>query len=168
MANPPPTRINKTAEYETFRLWFSLPASFKNTFKKDPENAAEILGLEDEQLIELCQIPNRTAFSEKYGIDADTVTSWAKRIQEKDDYFDGIKDWMRRVTKNVVKAHYDKATKKFDPLSGELWYSVAHGYAKKTENTNKVVGLNDMIRNALTGEQNAPETKPEPSDDSKQ
>ncbi len=165
MSNPPPNRINKTAEYETFRLWFSLPASFKNTFKKDPENAAETLGFDDELLIELCQIPNRTVFSEKYRISKDTITSWAKRIEKKDDYFEGIKDWMRRVTKNVAKAHYDKATKKFDPISGELWYSAAHGYTKKTETTNKVVGLNDMIRNALTGDKETPESKPEPSDD---
>jgi len=118
---------NKTAEYDIFCIWSSLPAFIKT----QPEEVLKgKLGIDDPFLLELASIKTRGQFSEKFGIDRDTLTSWGKIIDNNPNV-DDIKKWARKLTKNVVMGVYNQAIKKGGE-NAKLWLKWVQDWNEKS------------------------------------
>jgi len=149
MAKLPPENPTKKAEYETFRLWEGIPALYRMEMAKDPEGFAARMGITDKVLLELLAIKNKTAFAEKYGVNLDTLTRWEAKLEKEGERFEGVREMMRKLTPNVMGSHYNSLLKRFNPLTGKLWYQVAEKFAEKTEGSVTVRGVAEMLKEAL-------------------
>ena len=129
--------IKKQEEFETFLLWFSMPSFFrkpprdrKTGFQPQPREFCESLGVEDEKLLELCEIPTQSAFAEKYGVSIDTLTDWKKKIRERDLLGD-LRMWAEPMMKNVMMAHYNQCIRGGLPEHFKLFYQVIGQWNEK-------------------------------------
>lgn len=117
--------------YDLYKFWKSLPAMWRGMEPKDLEAKFSI---DDPMTIELLQIKTQTQFAEKFGINIDTTTDWNKRMEDEGvDYLADARKWANKLTKNVILAHYNKMIRKFDPVSGDIWYKTIAGFSEKKE-----------------------------------
>jgi hypothetical protein len=108
-----PTKSN---EFDIFCIWSSLPAFIKT----QPEEVLKgKLGIDDPFLLELASLKTRAQFSERFGVDADTLTNWGKYVDQNPNV-DDIKKWAKKLTKNVVMGVYNQAIKKGGE-NAKLW-----------------------------------------------
>lgn len=118
---------NKTAEYDIFCIWSSLPAFIKT----QPEEVLKgKMGIDDPFLLELATIKNRSQFSEKFGVDPDTLTSWGKIVDDNPNT-DDIKKWAKKLTKNVVMGVYKQAINKGGE-NAKLWLKWVQDWKETT------------------------------------
>lgn len=116
--------------FEVYKTWYSLPGIWKGLNEKKLVD----MGIVDQVMIELLRIRTQTEFCARFNVHKDTVTKWNKLIDELEiDPLDEARKWASRLTKNVVAAHYRKAVKRFDPMTGESWYKVISGWNEKKE-----------------------------------
>lgn len=149
MAKPAPEKPNKKAEYETYRLWEGIPAVYKEQMAKKPEEFAASMGITDELLLELLAIRTKAQFAEKYRVHPDTLTRWEAKLEKEGERFEGVREMMRKLTPNVMGSHYNSLLKRFNPLTGKLWYQVAEKFAEKTDSSVSVRGVAEMLKEAL-------------------
>lgn len=121
----------KLAElFEVYKAWKGLPTIWRgmSTTKLNE------LGVDDPNIRELLSIRTQRDFAEKFKINEDTTTAWNKKLFDIGvDYLDEARKWARLFTKNVVAAHYKKAVRRFDPMTGDLWYKVIEGFNEKKQ-----------------------------------
>src|SRR3990167_3130390 len=107
----------KTAEFETYVMWHSLPPMMRG----QPKESLERMGF-DESAVELLEIKNQTAFAEKYGIGhPGTLSEWNKKIDAEPELKNRTRDWAKKLTKNVVAALYRKALVEGDAARVRVW-----------------------------------------------
>lgn len=145
--------------FEVYKAWKGLPAIWRGM---SPKKLAE-LGIEDPVIIELLSVKNQTQFAQKYNLDINTPGAWNKKLMEEGkDYLEETRKWARLFTKNVVAAHYRKVIKRFDPMSGELWYKVIEGFSDKklVEHSGKM-SLVDLAKQVADDETTKPKSNTE-------
>ena len=125
--------------YDVFCLWKSLPPFLikpsKIILKQDTvQQFYEKMGIDDERMLSLLKIKTQNQFAKKFGVCIETLSDWNKRIYDegRDDFSD-TRRMFNKMTKNVMLAHYNKAIRKFDPYTGELWYKVVAGWNRMGE-----------------------------------
>lgn len=102
----------KAHEYAKYCVWKNIPAFFRNppTDKKGnkptPLEFAQAMGIEDDELLELVQIPTQGAFGEKYNVHIDTLSDW-NRTPGVRGGLDEARVWAKGLTKNVIFALYN-------------------------------------------------------------
>lgn len=117
--------------YEKYKLWKSLPSMWKGMSR---QMLQEKFGIEDEDMLEMLEMRWQNDFAKKFNLDITTLTKWNHRMEEDGiDHLEEVKKWANRLTKNVVLAHYNKAIRKFDPVSGDIWYKTIAGFSEKKQ-----------------------------------
>jgi hypothetical protein len=130
-----PTNTKKTENpykkevFETYISWKSVPAFMR---KYDTTVLAERLGIEEVALIELIAIRTQTEFAQKYDVEPSTLSNWNKLI-EKRDILPDMRQWAKKLTRNVLWSLYKTIMEKGDANSILLWLKLIEGW---TENNN--------------------------------
>jgi hypothetical protein len=106
----------KEKEFDIFCIWKSLPAFIKS---QPEEVLIGKMGIDDPNLLELAKIKRHQEFSDKFGVDMDTLTAWNRHVSENPNV-DDIKKWAKLLTKNVVMGVYNQAIKKGGE-NAKLW-----------------------------------------------
>jgi len=117
--------------YDLYKFWKSLPAIWRGM---KPEELEAKFSIDDPITVELLQIKTQSAFAIRFDIDIDTTTDWNKRMEDEGvDYLEEARKWANKLTKNVILAHYNKMIRKFDPVSGDIWYKTIAGFSEKKQ-----------------------------------
>lgn len=126
----------KEKEYELYSAWRSLPAFFKNPPKnKDgsalsPREFCMTLGIDDEEIFALAEIPNQKAFAERHGLDVTTLVRWNKELN-KTTGLDELRVWAKGLSKNVLMALYNTAIRKGFAIEAKLWFQLVESWEEK-------------------------------------
>lgn len=143
--NQPDAR-KKEFEFQRFCFWLCMPTMFKG---KDFETLQEKFFIDDEEMLELCQIKTMQDFAIKYNVHNDTLTDW-KRKAKQTDLFKYVQDWAKTVNKNVVASAYRSAMSK-DPKAHQdrkLMLQLGGWSEEQTVNV-KGEGLFDILKKGL-------------------
>lgn len=117
--------------FEAYKIWKSLPPIWRGLSERE---ITEKLGFEAGIFTELMQIKTQSEFAKKFDTTVETTSAWNKKLEvEGNEYLDEARKWAQSLTKNVIASHYNKILRKFDPISGELWYKVVDGWNEKKE-----------------------------------
>lgn len=117
--------------YEIYKVWKTLPPMWKGM---TAENLEKMYSVDDPYIVDLLQIKNQSQFAERFKMSIETLTDWNRRMDDEGiDYLDEIRKWADKLTKNVVMAHYNKLIRKFDPVSGDIWYKTISKFSEKKE-----------------------------------
>jgi hypothetical protein len=132
--------------YDTYVLWKTLPLIFKRQGRQFVQDKLQI---EDETILELCEISSQTEFAEKYKVHRDTLTDWNKLIKKRDE-FSNIRAWLQPMLKNVVLSAYNVALKSDPKANADRRMLMEFAGWKPEVGVNiKVEGLNDLLREEL-------------------
>lgn len=145
---PIPEKPYKADIYETFKVWESMPAIAKKLIRESADEkklSGEGLTDDDLQIFSLAHIRTRTEFSDKFGIDQDTLTSWGKKLYTDDDYLDGIRSWAKRLSKNVMMALYKNASKKGGSFEVKLWAQLVDGWSEKSRHEHNFQPIGSIV-----------------------
>ena len=131
-------RHEKEDVFQAYLVWKSLPAVFKNPppdrktgIRMSIPDFLEILGVVDEQVIQLSQIKNQNEFAERFHISIYTCTDWNKEIKERDPMEDIRKGWATGLVKNVINSLYNKALRKGDAFEVKLFMQLVTQWNEK-------------------------------------
>lgn len=151
--------IEKTFEFEMFLLWESIPSFFKNPpadkktgNKPEPRPFCEAMGIDDERILELCEIPTASAFGIKYGVHRDTLTDWRKIIRNRDLLGD-LREWASPLTRNVLMALYNQCLRGGLPEHYKLWLQSVAQFSEKS-----VIDINKRVIKKVVIEVLPPQT----------
>lgn len=122
-------------EFHLFRVWRQLPvmlkrppADTKTGFAPSPVEFAEAMGIDDEMVLELVQLPTQKSFAEKYGVSVDTLVDWGKKLELMNED-DEMRRWARKLTKNLLFSLYNHAMRKGNPLNFKLFLEYVQKWA---------------------------------------
>ncbi|MDP3729180.1 MAG: hypothetical protein Q8R26_00275 [bacterium] len=132
----------KQQEFNTYLTWKSLPSVLKGKTREELTD----LGYNDELLVELLQIKNQAEFAKKFDLQPVTLSEWNKRIQENDLLTNGIKDWSKKLTKNVISALYERTLKTGNASDTKLWLQYIEGWTEKQEIKR---GISDELKQTI-------------------
>lgn len=119
----------KRETYELYKAWRMLPKAWKGA---TPEQLESVYGIDDEEMQVLLGMKTQGEFAKHFNINMSTLSAWNARLEEDGlDHLDEIRKWANKLTKNVVSAHYQKLVKRFDPVSGDIWYKIVAGFNEK-------------------------------------
>jgi hypothetical protein len=126
----------KSDKYELFTLWMSLPPMFKNPpadrktgEKPSPRKFCEMMGIDDEDIITLAEIPTITRFAQVYNLERTNLSDWKKAILAKDPLALS-RNWAGPMLRNMITATYNTGIKG-NPLSQKLFFQVVGGWNEK-------------------------------------
>lgn len=148
MAGYYPENPNKSDIYESFKVWESMPAVAKKLIRDSADEkqlSREGLTEEDLQVFELAHIRTRTEFSEKFGVDPDTLTAWGKKLYQDNEHVQAINEWAKRLSKNVYMALYRSAVRKGDAREVKLWAQTVDGWSEKATVEHKFVPIGSVV-----------------------
>lgn len=161
-ARPKKPEIVKPYKHDTFELyclWKSLPAFFKyppmdrkTKTRPSPAEYMEMMGIEDERVIELVEIKTQTAFAEAFDVHRDQLTEWNKLVAKRDSLED-IRAWAKSLTKNVSMALYNATIRGGLPQHYQLWYKVMEGYVEKQQVEHDYKGVTKISYEVVEDEQ---------------
>lgn len=124
-------------KFELYCIWKQIPYFLKfpprdKKTKETPtsEQYCQMIGLEDDTLLQLIDIKNQTQFAQYFEVSKDTLTHWNKEI-EKRDILQDIRVWASKLTKNVMAATYRHALHVPDARLPKLWLQIVHGWQEK-------------------------------------
>jgi hypothetical protein len=124
-------------KYETYCLWKSLPSIFKYPPKDkktgispSPREFCEMMGVDDETILDLLDIKTQGQFAERFEVGTDTLRRWNKSIGVRDSLAD-IRKWGRSLTRNVVASLYNTAVRKGSSYEVKLWAQLVEGWEEK-------------------------------------
>ena len=117
----------KKYTHEAFRMWLILPDQFKGL----PERMTELLGINDEDSLELLKIKTMQAFAQEFGVIPQTLSRWRKEIESNDDFLKGVKGEMRKLTKNVMAALYRKVLEEGDGTRVMAWMKIVEDWREQ-------------------------------------
>jgi hypothetical protein len=145
--------IIKEEEFRKYVLWKSLPYPFKhppksiNGNRPTPLEFAVSMGLDDDEILELIQIPTQQAFAERFGVSEEVTTDWNKKIAKRDMLGD-IREWALKLSKNVLTAMYNNAlsTKNLNADKDRVNFLKYCGWSEKSEIK---LGMSDNLLDIL-------------------
>jgi len=148
-------RPYKSDKYELFSLWLSLPPMFKNPppdrktgERPTPRKFCEMMGIDDEDIIVLAEIPTITKFAEVYDLERTHLSEWKKSILAKDPLALS-RNWAGPMLRNVITATYNSAIKG-NPLSQKLFFQVVGNWSEKNTVMNDIGdNLVDIMKREL-------------------
>lgn len=99
-----------------FQAWLLIP----RTFLGQGERVLGLLGISDQETVDLYVIKSQAEFAEKFGVGEPTLSHWKREMQDGNDFSD-FKRHMRGLTKNVMGALYRQAVAEGDAPRVKLW-----------------------------------------------
>jgi transcriptional regulator with XRE-family HTH domain len=129
---------NMTDIFETYCLWKSLPSIFKYPPKDRKTGIApsarefcELMGIDNDEVLDLVDIKTQGEFAERFNISKDTVSRWNKTRGVRES-LDDIRKWGRGLTKNVIASLYNTAVRKGGMMEVKLWAQLIEGWEEKS------------------------------------
>lgn len=123
--------------FETYCLWKSLPSIFKYPPKDkktgispSAKDFCEMLGVDDDAILDLIEIKTQGQFAERFKVGTDTLRRWNKTVEVRDSLSD-IRKWGRGLTKNVIASLYNTAVRKGSMMEVKLWAQLVEGWEEK-------------------------------------
>ncbi len=99
--------------------------------------------------MELLELPNQKSFAERYDIAQETLSDWNKLIAARDPFSD-MRQWMNKLSKNVVMAMYTNSlsTKNLNADRDRLNFLKVTGWSE-TMKLEAGGGLAEIIKKSL-------------------
>lgn len=150
----------KSETFEIYVLWKSLPPLLKmpprhrkTGERPDPREFAEDMGIDDEVILRLVELPRQQDFAREYNVAQETLSDWNKRIGER-DYFKDARTWMNKLVPNILMSMYNNglSTRNLNADRDRLNFVKITGYVEKTEQQHTFHGLYDQLRGELEDE----------------
>lgn len=114
--------------YEKYALWKSLPIVMIRKMDRAKINAE--VGIDDDEILDLCEIHSQGEFAAKYQLSRFTLTDWNKKIAERDPLYEA-KGWARHLAKNMIFSLYSHAIKKGDAFLYKLFFQIVSDWNEK-------------------------------------
>lgn len=136
-----PTQAIIVKDDETFMkfvLWQSIPPfikrppSAKNGATPTPREFAESMGIDDPEILELCELTNQRQFAERFACDQGTLSDWKKKLKQRDVLAD-CREWGRALSRNMLTSLYNHAIRKGNPLNIKLWFQIMNGWKEESK-----------------------------------
>lgn len=141
------TGIIKVYEYNKYKVWKAIPSLLRNPpmdkitrTRPDPREFAIAMGIEDEETLELIDIPTQKAFAVRFGLSEDTLVDWNKTAGLQNT-MEQVRAWATHLTKNVVLALYNNAIRKGNMMEVKLWLQVVEGWEEKQKVDHAYLGV---------------------------
>ncbi|MDE2022443.1 MAG: hypothetical protein KGI71_06045 [Patescibacteria group bacterium] len=128
-----------------FALWLSIPRQFIGQAPAKLEQ----LGVVNEEVIQLAQIPTAKEFSKRYKISEQSLTAWRAELERDPDVIMHFRKSAQILTKNVLMAFYAEMLKNPTPEGVKTWLWTMHGETQKTEVTSANLHLHASIADYL-------------------
>lgn len=132
--------IQKEVEFELFALWISIPPLLKNPPKQkdgstpDGRAMAMSMGIDDQGILDLCELKTNLDFSERYNVHINTLTVWKKKIKEKSaSGLPMMQNWAQTMSSNLLMSLYQHAMKKGNPLTIKLWFQLVDNWKENIQ-----------------------------------
>lgn len=126
---PKRTQEDYDALFEVYATWKSLPVTMLRTFSRD--QIRNNMNVEDEDVLDLMEIPTQKAFAEKFDIEESTLSGWNKKVKDRDPLAE-VKKWSQGLVKNMMLSLYTNAMKKGDAFLYKLFFQVANEWSEKS------------------------------------
>jgi len=127
--------LQKEVEFELFALWLSIPPLLKNPPKQKDGSVpsgramAISMGIDDEGVLDLCELKTNLDFSARYDVHINTLTTWKKKIKEKGATgLPMMQNWAQTMSSNLLMSLYQHAMKKGNPLTIKLWFQLVDNW----------------------------------------
>lgn len=149
MSTPKVTDLVPQKEYEfnKYKVWRAIPSLLRNPpmdkisrTRPEPRDFAIAMGIEDEETLELVDIPTQKAFGERFNVHPDTLTDWNRTVAVVSS-MEQVRNWATHLTKNVVLALYNNAIRKGNMLEVKLWLQVVEGWEEKQKVEHEYLGV---------------------------
>jgi hypothetical protein len=141
------TGIIKVYEYNKYKVWKAIPSLLKyppvdkiTRERPEPRDFAIAMGIEDDETLELVEIPTQKAFAQRFGLSEDTLVDWNKTVGLQSS-MEQVRNWATHLTKNVVLALYNNAIRKGNMLEVKLWLQVVEGWEEKQKVEHEYLGV---------------------------
>jgi hypothetical protein len=153
---------NKIEAYETYVTWKALPMLLKRPPRQkingvlvtpDPVEFAMANGIEDEELLDLINIPTQNDFADKYRVDKDTLTRWNKLIYLRNPLEDS-KRWTSKLVHNLLMSLYSNAMKGGNPMNYKLFLQVSANFEERQLVEHKFVPVETVEYQIIDHESN--------------
>lgn len=123
------SKAYRTAEFNAFVLWKTLPASLK----KLGDGELELMGLKDPMTIKLLDISTQGEFAKEYEIREATLSHWNKIIYKQDLIFNSIGIWGKSMTPNIMMALAKTALSKGEAKEVLAWVKIVENWSDKSQ-----------------------------------
>lgn len=127
--------------FATYALWKSLPIPILKNMTR--EQITDKMGIDDEIILDLIEIPTQKVFAERYNLHHDTLSDWNNKIRIRDPLFEA-KGWARGLAKNMVLSMYNHAIRKGNPLLMKLFFQVANDWQEKSTVEHDYLGVTEI------------------------
>lgn len=139
--------IIKVYEYNKYKVWKAIPSLLRfppmdkiTKQRPNPRDFAISMGIEDEETLELIDIPTQKAFAERFNLSEDTLVDWNKTAGLQSS-MEQVRNWATHLTKNVVLALYNNAIRKGNQMEVKLWLQVVEGWEEKQKVEHEYLGV---------------------------
>jgi hypothetical protein len=110
---------------------FRYPPKDKKTgIAPSSRDFCEMIGVDDEQILDLLEIKTQGQFAERFDVSKDTLSIWNKTLGVRDS-LDDIRKWARSLSKNVVSSLYNTAVRKGSSFEVKLFMQLVEGWEEK-------------------------------------
>ena len=137
------------AKFAVYRMWRALPITMLRKLTRDQIYAR--VGIDDEYVLDLCEIKTQTEFGEIYDVHIDTLTDWNVRIR-KENPLDEARAWAQMLVKNLIFTLYSKAVRSGDPFQIELFFKAVNKWEEKAKVTVDYHGVTQFNIQQITPE----------------
>lgn len=155
-------KVYKQEVFDTYVAWKSIPAFLKNPppykdkvtkeiIKPVPRDYAIQMGIDEEEILELIEIPNQTTFAERYNVGKDTLSEWNRKIRERSILKD-VSNWASRLIPNVIISIYRHAIAKGDPFLFKLYLQAVSEFEEKSKVEHKLTPVTHIEHLIITNE----------------
>ncbi|MCK5122552.1 MAG: hypothetical protein KAQ87_00140 [Candidatus Pacebacteria bacterium] len=121
--------VRKSAEFQTYIIWKSLPAMLKGVNRATLEK----FGIDDELSILMLEIKTQTEFAKRFKIKIGTCTEWNKILIDENLIYGSIKRWAKMITPNVIMALGKTAMKTGKAPEVMAWLKIIEDFKDKSE-----------------------------------
>ncbi len=128
-----------------FALWLSIP---RQLIGQAPAKL-EQLGVVNEEVIQLAQIPTAKEFSKRYKVSEQSLTTWRAELERDPEVIMYFRKSGQVLTKNVLMSFYAEMLKNPTPEGIKTWLWVMHGETQKTEITSANLNVHASIADYL-------------------
>ena len=97
--------VTKKAEFETYKLWFALPAFLRG----QPPEVIKKFNINEKIAVELLEIPDQQSFAKKYKVSEEILSQWNKRIDASPgETVEATRAFARRLSTSSIGLVYRK------------------------------------------------------------
>jgi len=121
--------VYKSAEFQTYIVWKSLPAILKGANRATLEK----FGIDDELSISMLEIKTQTEFAKRFKIKIGTCSEWNKILVDDNLIYGSIKRWAKMITPNVIMALGKIAMKTGKAPEVMAWMKIIEDFKDKSE-----------------------------------